>query len=461
MIQKVGYPSAVSPKIKLKSVNFGQSTVVTAPQKDNSPPIGTKPEAQKGFGVLPAILMVGGSAVVGVLGHKIFVSSKAEKVAEQVANNATSEVLFSVKVKDFEKTSLHAKFVESKKSLLGFIQEAQEKPEEMKEFLLGVTSHAQKSEEFVKEVIADPRKSRTITQTLVQKVGGQKNFVDWYFAPQGYQRAYKKWMKEFFVKAKKPEDLFKLSPNWQYHKMVAKFGKDFTAGELPKGFGTVEAFRGVAAKILRDKDAQLPQGIKKIKDFESGLSDKRVFLIEADGKQYVLKIHHDYEEYSPRLKKVNNALLSSEKTSWLGEDYFDKIHENQHMKSDSAFLNAQIDMYLNTNNCPNAPRIHFFDSKTKSSLYEVVEGESISIAEAQILDVNRKMSDLTDLGIIYNDINNNNFRVKEGKMKTIDSGESSYLDVLRPGCSDYHFKLPNWNGMDLSTCLAGINLDKI
>ncbi|MDD3420062.1 MAG: hypothetical protein PHE78_05620, partial [Candidatus Gastranaerophilales bacterium] len=63
--------------------------------------------------------------------------------------------------------------------------------------------------------------------------------------------------------------------------------------------------------------------------------------------------------------------------------------------------------------------------------------------------------------IIYNDIKADNLKANGDNLKTIDSGESSYVDVLRPGCSEYHFRLPNNCGLDLSTFLAGLNLDKI
>lgn len=454
MIQVIEYSPRTASICRTK---FGENSSATTSQNKEAEAVSSK----KG-NLLMTTLMLTGAAAVGVLGHKMYVS-KAEKGASKVAEASSSatEILHKVAVKDFEKTALHAKFVESKKSILTFIQETEAKPEEMKEFLLGVTAHAEKSEEFVKEVIADPRKSRAITRTLVEKVGGQKNFVDWYFAPQGYQRAYKRFMKKAFESAKTPEELLKMSPNWHYHRLMSKFGKDFTVGELPKGFGTIEAYRDMAGKILRGKGEELPNGIKRIQEFESGFSDKAVFLIEADGKKYIFKMHKDYEEYYPTLKTANDGLRNGESTQKLKEEYFAKIEENHQMKSDSVFINAQLDFYLKSHNCTNVANIHFFDAKTKSSLYEVVEGEPIKIEEAQILDVNRNMSDLNSLGIIYNDINNNNFRVKNGKMGTIDSGESSYIDVLRPGCADYHFKLPNWSGMDLPSCLAGINLDKI
>jgi hypothetical protein len=66
-----------------------------------------------------------------------------------------------------------------------------------------------------------------------------------------------------------------------------------------------------------------------------------------------------------------------------------------------------IDRYLNLNNCENSIKMHFYDSKTSSVLYEYAEGEKYN-KDLNILNVNKVLPDLNNLGIIYNDISSDN-----------------------------------------------------
>lgn len=410
--------------------------------------------------------LLGGAIGVGLFSHRIYKLNKAlaEKnkksvdMAEQIKPPLASQNshgdsqpngLFNIEIKDFEQTKLYEKYKNSKKQIFEFVKDANEKPEEIKEFLFGVTSHSEKSREFIKEITQNPRKSKEITKTLVEKIGGKENFVDWYFKEKGYQNAYAKHVDNVFNQAKKPEELLKVSPNWQYYKLEEKFKNDFTIGELPTGIKNIETYRTIVQQALHNKD--FPEGINKIKNLEQGLSGKGACLIELDNKKYVLKYHYDYTEYSQGLKDAKD------KEPWLNDTFFKKVQEDVSMKSDSAFINAQTDYYLGQNNCQNNANIYFFDAKTNSSLYEFVEGDSYKPKELDILTINKELKSFNDLGITYNDVQPNNFKVANGTIKCIDSGESTYSDILKPGVSHYHFKSPNLNGLDLQTCLAGLN----
>lgn len=425
----------------------------------------SKPKSsQKGSNVDVAALAIGaftGASIVGaVAAHRI---SSLKKIKTDAKNSSISqkadEILHKIEPKELEKTALYQSFQDSKKNFFEFIKDVEAPAKEVKEFLLGITKSAEHSKAFVQEVSSNPRKSQEITSQLVQKIGGPRNFAEWYFHNDGYQKAYAKHVDNLFEKAKSPNDLIQQSPNWQYYKFIQKFGKDFSIGELPQQIGGIEKHRQMISNLLRNE--QMPDGIKLIKKFDPGYSGKEVALIEVADKKFVIKYHQNCEEYSPKLKKFNEEILKNEDTNWLGEYYLDKHKENEMMKADSGFIDAQVDYYLRSNNNQNSSYFHFYDNKTSSSIYELAEGQPLDMQDVPILHANRKMPDMNKLGIIYNDIKSDNFKVNDGNVKIIDSGESSYIDVMRPECPEYHFRLPNNSGLDLPSFLAGINLDKI
>ncbi|NLF82444.1 MAG: hypothetical protein GX568_00475 [Candidatus Gastranaerophilales bacterium] len=317
-------------------------------------------------------------------------------------------------------------------------------PEEVKRQLFEITSDREKSREFIENIIANPRKSREIVKDLTTKIGGKQEFMNWYFAPNGYEKAYQGYINEKYETAKNPDELIKLSPNWSYWTLTGKFGDDFTIGELPKEFGDKENYRKLVKGLLSGKE--------NAKTLGGGLSGKRAFMLEKEGKKYVLKSQHDYLVYSSGLREALKI------NPWLEDDFFKKYKENEAMKSDSCFLNAMLDRYLNLNNCENSPKMHFFDAKTGSALYEMVEGENLNIDNLNIINVNKQLKDMNSLGIVYNDVNNGNLKNVGGQTKVIDMGESSFMDVLRPACPGKQFELPNLSGHSLTSCLAGLDL---
>lgn len=111
-------------------------------------------------------------------------------------------------------------------------------------------------------------------------------------------------------------------------------------------------------------------------------------------------------------------------------------------------MNAQMDYYLTLHNCKNSPKFYYFDYKSNSGLYEFQEGNKVSGIE-NILDANRRLKDLNQLGIYYNDACSCNFIEKNGVLKVIDIGDSSFIDPLRPGAKGYNLQTPNWCGAGL------------
>lgn len=310
--------------------------------------------------------------------------------------------------------------------------------------LYEITANPQKAEKFINEVTTNPRKSKEITKALVDKAGGKEPFIKWYFAKDGYKQAYSSHIEKLIDKAEKPEDLLKVSPNWGYWVFDDKFGKDFTFGEVPQSFENLKNYRTMVKDVLSNKPSE------NIKELSGGESGKRAFVINLDNKKYVLKVQNDFLVYSDALKEA------MQKDSWLEDSFFKNYKENEAMKSDSCYLNAMIDSYLNQNNSENSLQIHLFDAKTGSVLYEYAEGESYD-GDLNILNVNNVLSDLNNLGIIYNDVSKDNLKVKNETIKIIDSGESNFIDVLKPTVNGHQIELPNWSGNNYASLITGLN----
>jgi len=311
--------------------------------------------------------------------------------------------------------------------------------------LYNCTSDENNASEFVKKITQNPRHSKIISHQLIKKAGGEKDFINWYLSPKGYKAAYSNYIETAVKNAAKPDDLLKISPNWTPWLFEEKFGKDYTFGKLPNDFESVESYRNLVNNLLTGNSDV------KSKEMGGGASGKRSFLIELNDKKYILKAQNDYILYSKALKNAVNE------DSWLEDSFLKNYKENEAMKSDSCFLNAMIDGYLNLNGCKNSVKMHFYDSKTSSVLYEYAEGEKYD-KDLNILSINKLLPDVNNLGIIYNDVSPDNLKVKDNNIKIIDSGESSFVDILKPAVTGCQFELPNWSGNGISTLIAGMGL---
>lgn len=330
-------------------------------------------------------------------------------------------------------------------SCMEILQGVKLAPKNFKELMFQITSDEKMGEKFIKEVISNPRKSKENVRILSQKIGGDKELLDWMHKPKGYQEAYTNYVTKLYENPQTtPDELIKLSPNWTIWSLKNKFKSDFTVGDLPKEFGGTDKYRQIFYGALDKQNCHI-DGIEFGDYIGGGLSGKGVRKVFAGGKNYILK----YQSMDSELNKMGNEFVINEVKDCLS------------MKSDSTFLNAQLDRYLESNGHQNGPKLKFFDYKTNSALYEVTEG--VKPAEEEITDilkVNKRLGDLNDLGVYYNDVNSSNFMVNEGKMSFIDSGEASFVDFFKPGVSGYHFSLPNWNGKSITDTASAISLAK-
>ena len=330
------------------------------------------------------------------------------------------------------------KLVQNSASYMDVLKTLKMQPKNFKQLMFRITSDEKTSEKFIKEVISIPRKSKENVRILNKKIGGDNELMDWMLRPNGYQEAYYKYTKKAFNNAKHPDDLIKTSPNWNIWKLTEKFGTDFTIGQPPQGVsGGVDGYRNTFYQALSNSNAGFESGGMKFGDYiGGGLSGKAVRKVEIGDKQYIMK-------FQPELGNQN-------------------LKDDISMKSDSTFINAQIDRYLELNDSKKGPKLVFFDYKTNSSLYELTEGVAPNQNQINdILELNKtSLKGLNDIGIYYNDVNTGNFRVNDNNMSFIDSGESSFVDFFKPGVAAYHFTLPNLNGRSISDTAAAINLAK-
>ena len=176
-------------------------------------------------------------------------------------------------------------------------------------------------------------------------------------------------------------------------------------------------------------------------------------LLEYSGKHmHVTRINKGLSGKAPYIIEFNKgkpeekAFVLKAQQSWGCDTAYAK--ENLCYKSDSAFMNAQMDYYLTLHNCENAPKFYLYDYNSNSGLYEFQKGKEAGGIE-NILDANKRLKDMNRLGIYYNDACSCNFIEKDGILKVIDIGDSSFIDPLRPGAKGYNMQTPNWCGVGL------------
>lgn len=392
--------------------------------------------------------ILAGMSLAGVVGLSIVTISQRKNLqklqqiitesAEKAKNNIQipeKEEVIPYVVKKFEETSLYGAFKESGKNFIDFISNVHA-PKNVKEFLFGITSDEKVSGDFIREITQNPRESFKNTKILIDAAGGENNLLDWLHAPEGYNNAYQKYLTKMLnAPETKIEDLIEISPNWHLFVFLYKTGnqgvKNIRWGQLPEDFQALGDFGHFVNWIFSKQDySQIYEysgKYMKIQPLKEGLSGKfplKLQFCTSDGKllnkPYIIK-----KEFCP----------SSQND-----------HINQAYRSDSVFINAQLDYYLSRHKSPNIPEFHYYDCSVNAALYDFIEGENYT-ASSNIIEVNRAMKDLNKLGVFYNDCKGTgNILIDNGVMKIIDSGESYFHDVLRPPCSVLHFELPNWCG---------------
>lgn len=324
--------------------------------------------------------------------------------------------------------------VKTAESMMDVLKDAKLSKGKFKELLFKITGEEEVAEKFINEVTADPRKSKEHTSLLKKKIGGAEELLDWMIQPKGYQEAYCRHSHKVYDKAQKPDDLLGISPNWNIWVMKNKFGEDFSFGELPQEIENADKYREIFDVGLRNNNAGVQHDGVVFGDYiGGGLSGKAVRQLKIGDKNYILKFQ--------------------------GQGLNEDLADNMEMKSDSTFLNAQLERYLGLHNYQQGPKLKFYDYKTHSALYEMTEGvKPDKSGMHDIVGINKQLGELNKLGVYYNDLNAGNFLVNNGRLNFIDSGESSFVDFFKPGVTALHFTSPNLNGRSITESAAAATL---
>lgn len=391
-----------------------------------------------------------GLSVAGIIGLTILTIAQSKRITKlkniskikaaaenTLTTEPSQEKLLPYKIEDPDNNALYNRFKKANTTFIDFLQNTNENAGSIKTLLFSVTSDRTTATMLIKEIIANPRKTISNLRILKEKIGGEKNLIEWLQGRFGYQEAYDRFITNLEQRKNiTVDDLLKISPDWHLHSLKTMFkNENFSFGKLPEEFQQLGDYSHFAEWInqqnYNDKESLLLEYGGKfmaVTRINEGKSGKIPYLIEfgtgPDTKRYILKVQQSWGCDTPYAK------------------------ENLAYKSDSAFMNAQMDYYLTLHNCKNSPKFYYFDYKSNSGLYEFQEGNKVSGIE-NILDANKRLKDLNQLGIYYNDACSCNFIEKNGVLKVIDIGDSSFIDPLRPGAKGFNLQTPNWCGAGL------------
>lgn len=421
-------------------VNFSQFKIPNLSAKNYNIPLNKQ---NKG---LETSLSFSGSSSVA------FGSSAFLRIVKNKKNSAKNNELFPVAIKDISETKLGQKFVNGKNGFLYFLNRLKDsQPAEVKEFLFAVTNDEYQSLKFIEEVTKNPRDSKDIINMLVEKIGGENNFSEWYTHDKGYISAYQRYMgkmyEDYKYGNKTLDELIKFAPVWKLYSISDRLDK---FGKIPKDLKLSvaeyeELISTIRKKIYFDRRDFEFKGIK-IEFLARGCTPKTAVKATRDGKDYVIKVdnifldeqkEHDllYLAYSGKIPdEYKSAIMSIPQAKY-----------NSRIMADSIFTNAQIDWYLEQNKCNDCAKFYYYDSKTESAIYEFLS-EPPKVHSNNPLEANKELSDLNSLGIFANDTSYDNFSGK----KLIDIGHCSFKDLLRPMAYVHGMIIPNNCGSDLS-----------
>lgn len=427
----------------------------TPPKTENTEVKPVKPEQP---GIDKTALITGSIAAAGIIGLSAIIIrqrgniQKLNEALNKAKNNYSPpsstnkpETLIPYRLLPFEKCELYKTFKESNKGFMEFISNINSEPQKVKEFLFGITADKDAGGEFIKEVINDPRQSGKILNILQEKTGGWKNLAEWLQAPKGYQEAYTELFRHL-VKDMSIDDMIKLSPNWHIYYLMHKCNsKNIQFGTLPGEFQNIKDYTHFVnwlTDIRRGIGHQSEEAYKKPIPLEYGGQHFTMLpLQEGLSGKYAMKLQF----FNPETEKMGKAYVLKVQ-ELFGSEQSHAAQESFAYRPDSAFINAQIDYYLNLHNCKNTVKFHFFDYASNSGLYDFIEGRQ-TVKTENLIEGNNLIKDMNLLGIHYNDVCSTNIVEANGTYKVIDIGDSTFTDPLRPGIKGIQFEFANGCGI--------------
>ena len=359
-------------------------------------------------------------------------------------------------------------YINSKKSILGFLKDKKMSPAAVFKFLCHATSDPRTSTVVAKEFSSNPRKGDGIKNFLVEKLGGAKKgtnlFWTWFHdEADGYRQAYANfYVNNVWNSAKNLNTLVKQSPNiapWAFEGKAGEIGTEAILGDVPKEFKNISVYRKLISQL---KESDFHKALMNVKDSEVKIKDSdtmktateankklqqfnKEFSVNVDGNIYNAKpIVQSFSAkliyfITPEEDKTKRFVLKFDPYE-MNEltDKARKLTENQALRADMPYLDAMVDFYLKENKSPNAPDVKLYDHATKSLLYGATEGDEPVISEKYTDNLytfikNSKISDLKKLGVELSDVHAGNFKVdKNGNYVLIDSGHTKFMNLFRP-----------------------------
>ena len=327
---------------------------------------------------------------------------------------------------------------------------------------------------FIEDLIKEPAKSKEVVSILVNKLGGQENFLRWYLGKDGYVKSYDRYLKDKVENATSISELVKLQPNWGYWALERKYCSlqgytskesqdkkmrdmeaNFTFGTLPAGFGDSSDFRKLISQLksadwMCNESFYVYDDYYHVEQLEGGdLSSKNIYKVTKNGKPYIIKMDRFYPE-----EKVYSSNAYNKRN----------MREGRLLRGDSVYLDACIDYYLQQNGCESNAKLLYYDFQNNASLYEYVDAEEIKSSKTLDMvgqvEANKLFKDINDLGVYLNDIglSFNCYRDKNGKLKLVDVGHGEFVDLLKPGGNLLTVESSNLCGFSLKNAVAGLNM---
>lgn len=389
---------------------------------------------------------------------------------------------------------LASKYREYDGDIVQFIKHEKPKAKEAIKFLYSVSMDPKLSTRMITELTQEPQNTRNKYTKLKKAVCDDKKsnqlFLAWLNDEEaGYKFAYSQYYESLWQKASSLEEIIRFSPNiapWALENKANILNRDFSFGELPSEFGSVEDFKKLISSIkssafykayvlAKDGSNDIKVRERLAKEYNTSADSFMIdsILNEKLAKEAKVSIKTEngctlqpiVQSFSAKLifkvdtPNGNTFFLKIDPYRPDPEDKSDmakKLRENQDLRPDMPYLNAMVDFYLKLNNCRYASDVQYYNHDYGAIIYKASKGKEPTNAIDQrilknlyLLRGNKIIQEIQQYGIQLNDVHNGNFMQDEfGNISLIDSGHIYYEDPLKPVQIGKHISLGNLCGRE-------------
>ena len=251
-------------------------------------------------------------------------------------------------------------------------------------------------------------------------------------------------------------DIIKQSPNilpWEFVEKAEELGVKPKLGELPKEFVSEEVFNELLTAIRTHNEEVMRKNPNET--IEKALLGQEYTVKTSAGNYKIVTATTGERPKNVLLITPENDGENSFVLKYIPADSGKKINYtlSNNLVPDLPYINAMIDFYLKENKCKNSPDIRYFDFDKQIVIYTNRGGEktdyNADLGNLFLFSKNKKVSDIKDLGVIFNDFHNGNFlELSDGTFEFIDSGHVRYSSLFRPPVIGKHMSLGNLCGRE-------------